>query len=107
MVGTLLFYAFSIGNDEFIPFLIKLGINVNNQDTYGETILHYGIRAAYSIDIIKKMIDIGVDPSLKNKAGIDVPTLVSSYTDMDDIPEIGKLFGLDLEYQPLESEQED
>ena len=93
--------------DKMFKFLLDQGLNINEQDNDGNTVLHLAIILLYPAKTVQKLYDLGSDPNIQNKEGKTVLDLIQSYTDMPDIPEIGRIFGLEVEYVPQNSESED
>jgi len=60
---SLLHYAAACGAQEFIPELIKLGVDPNHQNSDGETALHYcGARS--DLTTVEMLIRAGADPRI-------------------------------------------
>ncbi|MFU2099096.1 ankyrin repeat domain-containing protein [Mannheimia haemolytica] len=49
-----------------VEFYIKHGVNVNAQDCYGMTPLHYAMRAK-NVDAAIALLNAGADPNIENK----------------------------------------
>jgi ankyrin repeat protein len=69
----------SIGSHQigYIKLLVSTGIDINSQNNYGNTALHYPIfnvlknkmYLPYSKEIVKNLVEEGADPNVKNKDG--------------------------------------
>lgn len=64
---SLLHDAISCKKWDMASDLIDRGINVNLQDEYGSTVLHYIADMPIDMDITKKVLDAGGNPNLKDK----------------------------------------
>ena len=54
-----------------IEYLINSGANINHQNNFGNTVLH----KCYSIPTIKKLLELGIDITIKNKDGLTAKEL--------------------------------
>ena len=54
---------------KLINIIIKNGMDINDQNQYGNTILHHAITNKTPIYIVKILLDAGIDHSIKNKKG--------------------------------------
>lgn len=66
---SLLQEALKNRQDKIALYLIEKGINVNNQDSQGQTALHYIAVYKNDLDIAKSIIQHGADIKLKDKYG--------------------------------------
>ena len=58
------------GPQELVSLLLDKGLNINQQDTLGNTPLHAAVTRRRNTQIIKLLSQKGADPSIKNKAGL-------------------------------------
>ncbi|KAJ8668908.1 hypothetical protein QAD02_000167 [Eretmocerus hayati] len=74
--GLPLFVAVKIGRKDIAQMLIESGANVDDQDQYGDTSLHYAVRND-DLEMIKLLLSAGASPDLVNKRGSDTPLLLA------------------------------
>ncbi|MFX0135000.1 MAG: ankyrin repeat domain-containing protein [Candidatus Hodarchaeota archaeon] len=66
---TPLFHASDEGVQELVEMILEKGVeNINHQDSYGLTVLHYASRKGY-LGIVKALIAAGSDPNIKENYG--------------------------------------
>lgn len=66
---TALLVAVKPGNAEMVSFLIKIGLDVNdNKNRWGDTPLHRAAEYTDS-DLLRLLVEIGADPNIKNNEG--------------------------------------
>lgn len=64
-----LFNACDHGSEELVRLLLERGVaNINHQDTFGITALHYACRNGYD-GIVKRLIKAGADPKIQENYG--------------------------------------
>ena len=66
------------GNYFMVQYLLQKDVNVNLQDTVGNTALHYAV-LTYSYDKIKSLLDAGANPTIKNKNGDSALKLAAKF----------------------------
>jgi ankyrin repeat protein len=77
-----------INNRKIFDYLVEKGANVNSIDINGNTILHNAVKN-YLKDTknyeyyIRKLLEKGADPIIKNNYGINVIELVNSFKNND------------------------
>ena len=79
------------GSQETIDLFVKAGIDVNRQNSRGDTPLHLSVY--YGRDLaVGKLIELGADPRISNNSG-DLPIDIR-HTSADAAAEISTLYGL-------------
>ncbi|MBE6373065.1 MAG: hypothetical protein E7055_13460 [Lentisphaerae bacterium] len=65
----------TVKNPALVPIFVQRGADVNKQDHYGNTPLHYNI---HSIEMIQTLLSCGADPNIKNVEGNTPLSMVQS-----------------------------
>lgn len=65
----LLEYAFKLNRLDVFDYLIKHGANINDVDSQGRSMLHYGCRGYGSLVIVRHLISKGANPNIVDNYG--------------------------------------
>ena len=88
---TMLEWAAMHGSPETIDLLVQAGIDVNRQNSRGDTPLHLSVYYGRDLAVVK-LIELGADPRISNNSG-DLPIDIR-HTSADAAAETSTLYGL-------------
>lgn len=74
--NSLLHIASKIGNTEMVYLILATGIDINYQNKFGETALHYVCSKSKDINILQILITKGGNPDISNNLG-DSPVSIA------------------------------
>jgi ankyrin repeat protein len=76
-------WAAESGDVNCVEYCIRRGLNPYHINTVtGETLLHLSVKS-YRLDVVKYLLDIGCDHTVKDKYGIDIMMLPSVKQDLE------------------------
>eukprot|EP00347_Sterkiella_histriomuscorum_P002204 403369067 len=81
--NSCLHYAAKANKKDIIEFLYIIGVNIDQQNKYGETALHVCSGQNKNIDLVKHLILKGANPNLKNQLGDSALDLAKRYGNHD------------------------
>ena len=88
---------------DVVQFYIDHGVDVNAQDMYGMTPLHYAMRAK-NADAAIALLNAGADPNIPNKKGLIPLSMIGYIPDRLDVLEIMLKKGANVNYLVNKSE---
>ncbi|NEN76625.1 ankyrin repeat domain-containing protein [Pelistega sp. NLN82] len=82
---------------DLIKFYIDNGVNINAQDVYGMTPLHYALRSK-NVEAAIALLEAGADPNLPNRDGLIPLSMIGYIPDRLDVLELMLQKGANVHY---------